>query len=289
VNVVGVYIADEEAGSGKVGVEKLMESGKLDQLKHGPVVWLDCADKQPNIGSGGVVAWKLSAVGKMCHSGFPHKGVNAIELAMDAVRELQRVFYERFPAHEREKTYGFPCASSLKPTQASMPLGSVNQIPQSYVVEGDVRLTPFYHIRDAIQCMRDTVDRLNATRLEALDSEHAHGPDSRYWISDELHGVLTLETGHSIQGLACKLDSPGFKALQQATTEVLGECKPLADTGSLPLVADLQENGFDVQTIGYGVEDAYHADNEFARLSDFEQGFRVLVRVIELVNMKKFD
>jgi acetylornithine deacetylase/succinyl-diaminopimelate desuccinylase-like protein len=33
--------------------------------------------------------------------------------------------------------------------------------------------------------------------------------------------------------------------------------------------------------------DAYHADNEFARLSDFEQGFQVLVRVIELVNAKE--
>ena len=32
--------------------------------------------------------------------------------------------------------------------------------------------------------------------------------------------------------------------------------------------------------VGYGVEDAYHADNEFARLSDFEKGFTILCKVI---------
>jgi hypothetical protein len=35
-----------------------------------------------------------------------------------------------------------------------------------------------------------------------------------------------------------------------------------------------------VQTVGYGVEDAYHADNEFARLSDFKDGFAVLMGMI---------
>ena len=44
---------------------------------------MDCADKQPNIGSGGVVSWKLTAEGKMGHSGFPHKSINAAEFVND--------------------------------------------------------------------------------------------------------------------------------------------------------------------------------------------------------------
>lgn len=36
----------------------------------------------------------------------------------------------------------------------------------------------------------------------------------------------------------------------------------------------------------YGVEDAYHADNEFARLSDFQEGFQVLLRVIAALAAK---
>lgn len=50
-----------------------------------------------------------------------------------------------------------------------------------------------------------------------------------------------------MQGIACKLDSKGFKRLHEATQEVLGESKPYSICGSLPLVGDLQEAGFDVQ------------------------------------------
>ena len=50
-----------------------------------------------------------------------------------------------------------------------------------------------------------------------------------------------------MQGIACSLDSDGFKKLDEATREVVGESNPYSDCGSLPLVADLQEAGFDVQ------------------------------------------
>ena len=49
------------------------------------------------------------------------------------------------------------------------------------------------------------------------------------------------------QGIACNLDSPAFKKLDEATKEVIGESKPYSICGSLPLVGDLQEAGFDVQ------------------------------------------
>ena len=49
------------------------------------------------------------------------------------------------------------------------------------------------------------------------------------------------------QGISCDLDSPAFKKLDEATKEVRGESKPFSVTGSLPLVKDLQEAGFDVQ------------------------------------------
>jgi acetylornithine deacetylase len=88
LRVVGVLIANEEAGgdgTSDVGVEALQKHGHLDNLSTGPVIWLDCANKQPNIGSGGVVGWQLTATGRMFHSGFPHKGINAIELATDGM------------------------------------------------------------------------------------------------------------------------------------------------------------------------------------------------------------
>lgn len=52
---------------------------------------------------------------------------------------------------------------------------------------------------------------------------------------------------YCIQGIACDLESDGFKHLHKSTEEVLGESKPYSDCGSLPLVGDLQKAGFDVQ------------------------------------------
>jgi acetylornithine deacetylase len=69
--------------------------------------------------------------------------------------------------------------------------------------------------------------------------------------------LATLEfeiLGELVTGLACDINSIGFKALEKATVDIFGFCKPLADTGTLPLVGDLRKNGYDIQTVGYGVE-----------------------------------
>jgi acetylornithine deacetylase len=45
----------------------------------------------------------------------------------------------------------------------------------------------------------------------------------------------------------------GYKALVGATESLLGEAKPYSIGGSLPLIRELQEDGFDVQIAGYGI------------------------------------
>lgn len=60
----------------------------------------------------------------------------------------------------------------------------------------------------------------------------------------------------------------GFKALCEAFTSVTGDCKPFSITGSLPCIRDLQEAGFDVQTLGFGKLAAYHSNNGELTLTD---------------------
>lgn len=290
LRVVGVIICDEEAGGSTgedmVGVEGLQKEKYLEDLIHGPMIWLDCADKQPNVGSGGLVQWELTCTGKMSHSGFPQKAINAIELGNDALVEIQKDFYKSFPVHPKESEYGFESTSSFKASRAFCPDSSINQIPGKYTLQGDVRLIPFYRITDAMKVLQESVNRLNNTEaLEKLQGNH--GPDSKYVLYDD--GKKVVQQGKlelkflcdPVQGIACSLDSSGFTALAEATKKVIGHVKPLADTGTLPLVADLKDAGFDVQTVGYGVEDAYHANNEFARISDYQQGFQVLCNIIQ--------
>lgn len=144
-SVVAVFIASEENSSiPGVGVDALVKDGLLDKLKQGPLFWIDTADKQPCIGTGGMIPWKLHVTGKLFHSGLPHKAINPLELAMEALKEIQLRFYKDFPPHPKEEVYGFATPSTMKPTQWSYPGGGINQIPAVCTVSGDVRLTPFY-------------------------------------------------------------------------------------------------------------------------------------------------
>lgn len=46
----------------------------------------------------------------------------------------------------------------------------------------------------------------------------------------------------------------------------------------------MQDEGFDVQTMGYGVMSTYHAKNEYALLEDFEAGFKVMTSIITQID-----
>ena len=116
--------------------------------------------------------------------------------------------------------------------------------------------------------------------LPNISSLRTFGPASKYEIPD-CKGKLELTWGPGgMEGIACSLDSEGHKAIVAATEAVLGEAKPYSICGSLPLVRDLQRAGFDVQMTGFGRMDAYHADNEYSKLSDFKKGFDILVNFI---------
>ena len=41
--------------------------------------------------------WTIHFKGRLFHSGLPHKGINSIELASEAMAYIQRRFYEDFP------------------------------------------------------------------------------------------------------------------------------------------------------------------------------------------------
>ncbi|GMF33051.1 unnamed protein product [Phytophthora lilii] len=170
--VVCVLIASEENSEIEgVGVETLMESGKIDFIKNGPVFWVDCSDSQPCIGTAGAITWTLKATGKLFHSGLPNLGINGLELAMDAMTKIQEYFYKEFGPVEKEKEYNYSCPSTMKPTRIE---SSVNGLNQMYVrgvtllfvvrlidewgtlccsppwakIAGDVRLSPFYDMKE---------------------------------------------------------------------------------------------------------------------------------------------
>ncbi|XP_010677248.2 acetylornithine deacetylase isoform X1 [Beta vulgaris subsp. vulgaris] len=276
--VVAVFIANEENSAiTGIGVDALGKDGLLDKLKDGPLFWIDTADKQPCIGTGGVIPWKLQGYGKLFHSGLAHKGINAMEMTMEALKEIQLRFYKDFPPHPQEEVYGFATPSTMKPTQWTYPGGGINQIPGECTISGDVRLTPFYDVTDCMKKLQEYVDDMNSN-IEKLDTR---GPVSNYVLPDEnIRGRLVITFDEANNGVACDLNSRGFHVLCKATEEVVGHVKPYSITGSLPLIRDLQDDGFDVQTAGYGLMATYHARNEYCLLSDMCQGYQIFASII---------
>ncbi|XP_015083515.1 acetylornithine deacetylase-like [Solanum pennellii] len=277
-SVVAIFIASEENASIQgIGVDALDKDGWFDKLKSGPLFWIDTADKQPCIGTGGVIPWELVVTGKGFHSGLPNKAINALELGMEALKEIQTRFYRDFPPHPKEEIYKFEAPSTMKPTQWFYPGGGNNQIPGECTIAGDVRLTPFYNVSDVIKKLQEYVDDLNAN-IEKLDTR---GPVSKYVLPDEnIRGSMSISFEEAYSGVACDLDSLGYKVLSKATEEVVGYVEPYSITGSLPLIRDLQDRGYDVQTTGYGIMDTYHADNEYCLLVDMSQGYQVFASII---------
>lgn len=287
--IVCIFIASEEAESvptAGCGVESLLEHGHLDACKAGPVFWIDSADSQPCMGTAGAIEWSLKCEGKIFHSGLPYKGINALEMVMEASSYLQNKFYDLFPAHPSEADYKYACPSTMKPTQVESARNSLNQVPGWTSVKGDIRLTPFYEIAHVKAALAEVVAEINADPSVL----GVRGPASKYVLDpgteEERKGVCTLTWGgHCLEGVACDITSQGFAALSAGFSTVMGEVKPYSICGSLPLVREMKDAGFDIQITGFGLSSVYHGDNEYCLLSDMVNAFKVLHQVA--VEMEK--
>lgn len=219
-----------------------------------------------------------------------------------------------------DKKYLFNVGSSIKPTQMSCAPGGLNQIPGYATLQGDIRVTPSYNIVDVQAKLEQYVREINVADLPSFGYSKFELPE------EALKGALEFKfQGGVSRGVAVNLDSLGYKALYQSVEKVRGVAKPFSLTGSLPIIRDLQDSGFDVQICGFGrmvrldkflhcdavsfldsstnafivflvfrasdrslrrakKQDAYHANNEYAQISEFAQGAQVIFNVIHLLH-----
>ena len=272
--VVAVIIADEElSNTHGVGIGRLVKDGRLNHLKNGPLYWIDSADFGPTTATAGMALWRLAVEGKATHSGFPQNGINAAELANEATRALQQWFYANYPAHPKEQEYGFRAPSSLKPTRVQVENDTLTKIPSKAIIEGDIRLTPWYDPEEVKKELAAFIENLDVSQLPVF------GPGG-YTLNGTVGTAKFEMLGTPSGGMACDQTSVGYAALAQAVAAVRPDAQPFALTGSLPYVRFLQENGFDVQITGFGRNEAYHAPNEFAELSDMQHGFQILCHIL---------
>jgi len=293
-SVVVLFIAGEEAGEKGVGVDEVVKHGKMDEAKQGPVYWVDSADSQPCCGTSGMMSWSIKCTGRLFHSGFPHKGINSIELASEACAYIQHRFYEDYPPLAGEEAYQFAAGSNMKPTQIECAKGSLNQICPETTVSGDIRLSPFYDVDDVKASIEQYVRDLNEGDMELLPtrgkwSKFALERDVQTQPSELRRGLVELkwqgdlDTFRLYAGLAVSLDSEGHKAIVQACRETAGAVKPFSVNGSLPYGKMMNKQGFDIQLCGFGLMSVYHGVNEYCSLADMQRAYEVLLRIICLL------
>lgn len=291
--IIVLFIAGEEGGEKDVGVDVVLNRGKLEECKQGPVYWVDSADSQPCCGSSGMLSWSVKCSGRLFHSGFPHKAINSIELATEAVSMMQRRFYDDFPPHPGEEAYQFATGSHMKPTQIECAKGSLNQICPETTVSGDIRLSPFYEVEDVVKQMEEYVRDLN----DEMGSIPSRGSWSSFVLPEsvavqpnelrrgkvELKWHGGMDTFKLYAGIAVSLDSEGHKALVQACRETYASVKPFSVSGSLPLVNMMKKAGFDIQLCGFGLMSVYHGVNEYCTLTDMQKAYEVFLRLVCLL------
>src|SRR3989338_4470134 len=111
------------------------------------------------------------------------------------------------------------------------------------------------------------------------------GPSSKFELEEGLKGTVTVKFPYApFEGIACNMETPGYKAILEAIKQVKGTAKPFSVTGSLPIVKTLQDAGFDLQLVGFGKSAVYHALNEYGSLNDFVDGYKILNLVISSLN-----
>jgi len=116
--------------------------------------------------------------------------------------------------------------------------------------------------------------------------------DAAGHLTDELEmtGKLSIEfAGVALKGVACDITSLGFHAVCESFSEVTNNCLPYSICGSLPLVRDMKDEGFDLQITGFGRSDVYHADNEFCLLSDMTNAFKIMNKIVAKINDKEWN
>jgi acetylornithine deacetylase len=281
VTIVCVFIANEENSEvAGVGVDEVIKNGKMAHLKKGFMYWIDTSDTHPCIGTAAMTSWKLHVKGMMGHSGVPQKAINPLYLGFEVISEMCDRIHEAFPAHPKEAVYGYQVPTNMKLTMVEHPPGAVNQIPGQATFRGDIRVTPFYKLEDVCAKMIEVANDV-ASKITTLPGK---GPGMGYQVGETVASFdFTLDEG-AYKAIACDVESAGFKAFNDATKEIIGESKPYSVCGSLPLVYELQQEGFDLQLAGYGLSAKYHGVNEYALLSSMGNGYRILQTLINKLN-----
>ena len=144
-NLIFAATADEESGSG-LGLIPLLNK-KI--LKPDAAVVLDCDDFDIIITQKGLMHLKVKIQGKRAHGAYPRRGINAIDIAIDVIKEIkaQKLHYE-------ENKYLRPPTINTGTIHGG---DKVNVVADWCEFELDFRFLPGMRARDLLKTLKNTI------------------------------------------------------------------------------------------------------------------------------------
>lgn len=237
-NLIFAATADEESGS-SLGLAPLLEKGII---KPDAALVLDADEFQIIITQKGLMHLKIKIQGRRAHGAYPDRGVNAIDISIDIIREIKsRKFHYMKNKYLKKPTINV----------GTMRGGDkVNIVADWCEFELDFRFLPGQKAGGLLKIIKEAVKK-HAKKFQ-IEIEGIQRP---YFINEK-HPLVSYLKG-SMKKLGI---SPVIKGSEGATVITFFQNK------NIPAVA-----------FGFGSSGCAHASDEYANINNLFKGAHVLV------------
>lgn len=240
-NLILAATADEESGSG-LGLIPLLDK-KI--LKPDAALVLDADDFGVIVMQKGLIHLKVKIKGKKAHGAYPHLGINAIDIAVDCLKEIKS---HRFN-YTKNKYLKAPTVNvgTIKGGD------KVNVVADWCEFELDFRFLPGTSPKEILAALK-TILKKRAKRFE-IEIEGIQQP---YAISEKHPLVDSLKK--AMRSFAIK---PRLEGSEGAT-----------------VITFFQDKGIPAIASGFGTSGCAHIADEYARIDNLYKGARVLEKFL---------
>ena len=264
-NLIFAATADEESGSG-LGLIPLLDKGILHP---DAAVVLDSDDFHIIITQKGLIHLKVKIQGRKAHGAYPWRGINAIDIAIDILKELKAHKFTP-PLHAGAGTKN----KYLKPPTLNIGTikggDKVNVVADWCVFELDVRFLPGMSERAILQYIQGIIQKhvqkfsrksgmpQNAAKIEI------EGIQKPYWINK---------------------NQPLVKYLTMAAKKFKVQQRIKGSEGATTITF-FQEKNIPAVATGFGSAGCAHIADEYVKIDNLYKGAMVLE---EFIKIYRFD
>lgn len=241
-NLIFAATADEESGSG-LGLLPLLEK---DILKADAALVLDSDDFEIIVTQKGLLHLKVKLEGKRAHGAYPQRGINAIDAAMDIIKEI------------KSRKFSFAGNKYLKPPTINIGTikggDKVNVVADWCEFELDFRFLPGMKAEDFLKGLESIIRR--HTKKFEIETEGLQQP---YYIK-ETHPLVS--------------------GLKRACARFKIKARVRGSEGAT-VITFFQDKNIPAVATGFGSAGCAHTSDEFANIGNLCKGAMVLVEFLK--------